>query len=208
MGHVATFLGVSLIVIVTPGPDTALTIRNTLFGGRSGGVATAGGVASGQATWALFTAAGVAGLLRVSQPAFVALRIAGASYLVFLGLQGLLAARRARAAHVARRDGTRPSVRAAVAYRQGLISNLSNPKMVVFFVSLLPQFSGPHASFATVLMLGIAFCVMTLCWLSAYALVVAKAGDFLRRGKLRRLLDAVTGAVLIALGLRLVTETS
>jgi threonine/homoserine/homoserine lactone efflux protein len=99
-------------------------------------------------------------------------------------------------------------MRAAVAYRQGLISNLSNPKMVVFFVSLLPQFSGPDAAFTTVLTLGIVFCLMTLGWLSAYALVVAKSADFLRRGKIRRLLDAATGAVLVALGLRLVTETS
>lgn len=205
MGHFATFLGISLIVIVTPGPDTALTIRNSLFGGRRG-IATAAGVASGQAAWAIFTAAGVAALLRASQPAFVALRIAGAAYLVFLGAQGLLAALKAHSAHSARSEGSRRNLPAAVAYRQGLISNLSNPKMIVFFISLLPQFSGPHAGFTTVLMLGTVFCLMTLCWLSAYALVVAKAGDFLRRGKVRRLLDAATGAVLIALGLRLVTE--
>ena len=94
-GQVAAFLGVSLLVIVTPGQDTALTIRNALAGGRRGGVFTALGVVSGQLTWALAASAGLAALLVASQPAFTALRLAGAAYLVLLGLQ-LLAYRIAR----------------------------------------------------------------------------------------------------------------
>jgi len=95
-GQGAAFLGVSLLVIVTPGQDTALTIRNTLAGGRRGGVFTALGVVSGQLTWALATSAGLAAVLVASQPAFTALRLAGAVYLVLLGLQALVAAVRAR----------------------------------------------------------------------------------------------------------------
>jgi threonine/homoserine/homoserine lactone efflux protein len=95
-GHLLAFLAVSAIVIITPGPDTALTLRNTLFGGRHAGTATAGGVATGQASWTVCTAAGVAALLRAWQPAFMVLRIAGAAYLVFLGLQGLVGALGAR----------------------------------------------------------------------------------------------------------------
>src|ERR1043166_2504971 len=134
LGHFAAFLGVSLVVIVTPGQDTALTIRNTLSGGRRDGTRTAFGVASGQVTWALAASAGVSALLLASKPVFTALRIAGAAYLVFLGAQALLAAVRGRtAAHTAPRG--------SAAYRQGLLSNLGNPKMVVFFTSLLPQFA-------------------------------------------------------------------
>ena len=91
-GHALAFLGVSLVVIVTPGQDTALTIRNTLFGGRRGGVLTALGVISGQLTWALAASAGLAAVLLASRPVFVGLRLAGAAYLVLLGAQALLSA--------------------------------------------------------------------------------------------------------------------
>jgi threonine/homoserine/homoserine lactone efflux protein len=193
---VLAFLGVSMIVIATPGPDTALTIRIALFRGRSAGVLTAAGVASGQAVWALCTAAGLAALLQASQPAVVALRIAGAAYLVYLGLRALVDTVRG-ASHDARRGR-------GSAYRQGLLSNLGNPKMAVFFVSLLPQFASP--SFGGLLALGLIFCALTFTWLSAYAFVVARVGDVLRHTRVRRVLDAVTGAVLVALGLRVATE--
>ena len=96
----------------------------------------------------------------------------------------------------------------AAAYGQGLLSNLGNPKMAAFFTSLLPQFApgGGDASFLGLLALGLLFCAMTLLWLSAYAVAVARAGDVLRRTGIRRALDAVTGAVLVAFGLRLATE--
>ena len=192
----AAFLGVSAIVIATPGPDTALTIRNTLLGGRRAGIFTALGVSTGQATWTLATAAGIAALLAASEPAFLAVKIIGSAYLVWLGLQALLAAVRGH---------KRPPVRAQErsAFRQGLLSNLGNPKMAAFFPSLLPQFAG---SFSLLLALGLTFCLMTLVWLSAYAVVVARAGDFLSRTAVRRAVEAVTGAVLVALGLRLATE--
>ena len=202
MMHAAAFLGVSAVVIVLPGPDTALTIRNALLGGRAGGIATAAGVATGQAVWTLAAAVGVAALLRASEPAFVAVRIAGAAYLAWLGAVALLAAvRGSRAVHAV---GGRPPARVSSAYRQGVLSNLGNPKMAVFFTSLLPQFGG--TSFAALLGLGLVFCSMTLVWLAGYGVVVARAGDVLRRSRVRRALDGVTGAVLIAFGLRLATE--
>jgi threonine/homoserine/homoserine lactone efflux protein len=196
LAQLLAFLGVSAIVIATPGPDTALTIRNTLMGGRRAGIFTALGVSSGQAVWTLATAAGIAALLAASEPAFLVVKIAGSAYLVWLGLQAILAAVRG---HV------RPAVRAprSSSFRQGLLSNLGNPKMAAFFPSLLPQFGG---SFSLLLALGMAFCLMTLAWLTAYAIVVARAGDFLSRSAIRRWVEAVTGAVLVALGLRLATE--
>jgi threonine/homoserine/homoserine lactone efflux protein len=191
------FFGVSALVIVTPGQDTALTIRNTLRGGRRGGVLTACGVATGQCAWALATSAGLAALLVASEPSFRALRWLGVSYLVYLGLSSLhRAVRRERASNTVLLRKTRP-------YRQGVLSNLGNPKMAVFFSSLLPQFA--H-SFAGLLVLGLVFATMTLTWLSAYAFAVARAGDVLRRPAVRRVIDAVVGAVLVAFGVRLATE--
>jgi threonine/homoserine/homoserine lactone efflux protein len=192
--HLAAFLGVSLLVIVTRGQDTALTIRNTLLGGRRGGVRTAAGVAAGQATWTLAASAGVVALLRASEPAFVAVRLVGAAYLVYLGLQTLLRRGEVPA-------GVGGSSRRA--FRQGLLSNLGNPKMAVFFTSLLPQFG---SSFSALVALGLVFCSLTFLWLSGYAWAVARAGDVLRRPRIRRALDRVTGVVLVGFGLRLAAE--
>jgi threonine/homoserine/homoserine lactone efflux protein len=199
-GSLAAFFAVSAIVIVTPGQDTALTIRNSLFGGRSGGLATALGVSAGQAVWTLTASAGLAALLVASEPAFVALKLLGAAYLVYLGAQSLLSAVRGRHRP---HSGVR-TASAGRAFRQGLLSNLGNPKMAVFFSSLLPQFGG--TSFVSLCSLGLVFCTMTLVWLSAYAVVVARAGDVLRRPRVRRVLDAVTGIALTVFGIRLATE--
>jgi threonine/homoserine/homoserine lactone efflux protein len=200
LGEAAAFLAVSALVIVTPGQDTALTIRNTLGGGRRGGVFTAAGVASGQAVWSVATAAGLAAVLLASEAVFDALRLLGAAYLVFLGAQALWGAVRG---HV-RTAGAPSRVGPAVAFRRGLVSNLGNPKMAVFFTSLLPQFGG--TSFATLLALGLVFCSMTFVWLTGYAVVVARMGDVLRRTGVARALDAALGVVLVALGLRVATE--
>jgi threonine/homoserine/homoserine lactone efflux protein len=203
MAELAAFLGISALVICTPGQDTALTIRNTLVGSRRGGLLTALGVSSGQAVWAVATSAGVAALIVASEPVFLALKLAGAAYLVYLGCQALWSA------VVGSHGNHAPGGRAAAnpgrrAYRQGVISNLGNPKMAVFFTSLLPQFAPTGGgAFAVLLALGLVFCLLTLVWLSLYAVVVARVGDVLRRSPVRRVLDAITGAVLVALGIRL-----
>jgi threonine/homoserine/homoserine lactone efflux protein len=206
--HLVAFLGIAVLVIVTPGPDTALTIRNTLSGGRRGGLGTALGVATGQAVWTVATSAGVAALLVASASAFAALRLAGAGYLVWLGAQALWASARVgvEAEREAGLGGSR-RLRPSAAFGQGVLSNLANPKMAVFFTSLLPQFVPTgKATFSVLLALGLLFCAMTLGWLAAYAAVVARAGDILRRLGVRRLIEAVTGLALLALGARLALE--
>jgi threonine/homoserine/homoserine lactone efflux protein len=196
MAELLAFVGVAVIVIVTPGQDTALTIRNTLAGGRRAGIRTAAGVVCGQAVWALAASAGIAALLVASEPAFVALKVLGAAYLAYLGAQALLAAMWPRAGV---RVPARPAARGRE-LRQGLLSNLGNPKMAVFFSSLLPQFGD---SFHALLGLGLLFCALTMVWLSAYAAALARAGAVLRRPRVRRAIDAVTGTALVALGIRL-----
>jgi threonine/homoserine/homoserine lactone efflux protein len=100
-----------------------------------------------------------------------------------------------------------PTLAGPRAFRQGLVSNLGNPKMVVFFSSLLPQFAPVDgSSLVPMLGLGFVFCSMTLLWLTAYATVQAKAGAALQSPAIRRTLDVVTGAIIVALGLRLATE--
>jgi threonine/homoserine/homoserine lactone efflux protein len=200
------FLGVSLLVICTPGQDTALTISNTLLGGRRGGAATALGVSAGQATWTVATSAGLAVILMASGPLFTAIRLAGAAYLVYLGLRSIL--RAARPVDSPREPSTAPNhrLRSSSAFWQGLLSNLSNAKMVAFFISLLPPFAGPHPSFVLLLLLGLNFSVLTLAWLVGYSFAVDRVGRLLSRTSARRVLDGVVGAVLVGLGLRLGAE--
>ena len=205
MADVAGFVALAVVIIVTPGPDTALTIRNTLIGGRPAGIATAVGVALGQTTWSIATSAGVSALIAAAEPAFIALKLAGAAYLIFLGAQSLWSAlrRETERSHPIAERRPRGS-----ALRQGVISNLTNPKMAVFFPSLLPQFVSPGAaSFAMLLALGLLFCCMTLIWLAGYAFAVARAGDVLRRSRVRRAIEGATGAVLVAFGVRVAAST-
>jgi threonine/homoserine/homoserine lactone efflux protein len=196
MAHAAGFLLLAAIMICTPGPDTALTVRNTLVGGRPNGVRTAAGIASGLAVWTLAASVGVAALVAAWQPLFDAVRLAGAVYLAWLGVHALLAAIRGRGP-----DGRRS--RGAGGYRQGLLSNLGNPKVAVFFTSLLPQFA---SSFGGLVALGLAFCGLTAVWMTAYAFAVARARRALLRPRIQRALDAVTGLTLVAFGARLATE--
>jgi threonine/homoserine/homoserine lactone efflux protein len=201
------FIGVSLVVIVTPGPDTALMLRNTLLGGRRAGLLTAAGVASGQACWTLAASAGIAALLAASEPVFLAVKLAGAAYLVVLGAQALRVA--LRRAPLTGDDAGPGQQRLApwIAYRQGLVSDLGNPKMAAFFTSLLPQFAPTHGSrFVTLAGLGLLFCVLTFTWLAIAAALSAKVGDVLRRERVRRAVEGVTGAVLMGLGVRIALE--
>jgi threonine/homoserine/homoserine lactone efflux protein len=202
------FLGVSVVVICTPGQDTALTIRNTLLGDRRAGIATAAGVSAGQAVWTIAASLGLTAILLASETVFIAIRLAGAAYLVYLGVHALWAAIRppadaARAETTGRSVGLLP----VMALRQGILSNLGNPKMAIFFTSLLPQFVAPgEAAFAGMLGLGLTFVGMTFAWLTLYAVVVDRAGRYLRRGPVRRMFDAVSGALLVAFGIRLATD--
>lgn len=191
-----------MVVICTPGQDTALAIRNTLLGGRSAGAATAGGVATGQAVWTIATSAGLAVVLMASAPLFFAIRLAGAAYLVYLGVRAILLPTRSGGGGRA----TGGAIMRRTAFLQGLLSNLSNAKMVAFFIGLLPPFAGPHPSFVLLLALGLNFCVLTLAWLVAYAFAVERLSGWLRRNRVRRALDLALGSVLVVLGVRVGRE--
>jgi threonine/homoserine/homoserine lactone efflux protein len=208
-GSLVAFLGISILVIATPGPDTAVTIRNTLLGGRPAGIATALGVSTGQSIWAFATAAGLVALLVASEPLFLAVKYIGAAYLLWLGFQSLRGAfRPAAQADVSQQHRQAvPTLRPRTAFRQGLLSDLGNPKMAAFFTSLLPQFApADGASVAGLAALGLLFSLMTLLWLIAYAMAIARISNLLRRPPIRRTLDGIAGAALIALGLKLAAE--
>lgn len=206
--RLGAFVAISSLLIVVPGPDMALVTRNALLGGRRSGISTGLGAVLGLLVWTLAASLGVAALLRASEPAFVALKLAGGAYLVYLGVRSLAAALRRRS-DPPDLAGMRSESRLPpfVALRQGLLSNLGNPKIAVFFTSFLPQFVPTHhATFASFLLLGLLFSLLGLVWLTLFSIVVARVGDLLRRPRVRRMLDAVTGTVLVAFGIKLATE--
>lgn len=205
--HLLVFIGVAAIVIIVPGPDTAVVTKNVLVHGRRAALGTSLGVSAGLSVWTIAAAVGAASVLRASAVAFTVLKLAGALYLIWLGLQALRAAGHAAAGEQAAAAGTRPAMSALGGFRQGFLSDLANPKIGIFFTSLLPQFVDPGRSILLpFLALGAVFVLMTVLWLGFYCLIAARAADTLRRPRVRAALDRVTGVVLIAIGLRLATE--
>jgi threonine/homoserine/homoserine lactone efflux protein len=201
------FLGISVLVIVTPGPDTAMTIRGVMLGGRHGGIATAAGVALGQIIWALATAAGLVAVLLASEPVFQAVKLLGAAYLVYLGARMLWSAWRQTCPSEATIMIGRAKTSPLALFRQGLISDLGNPKMAVFFASILPQFaSAGQGMFSELALLGIVFSGLTFLWLCLYAVALARLGHFLGRPRIKRSFEAIMGGLLMALGIRLEAE--
>ena len=135
------FIGVAALVIVIPGPDTAVVTKNVLVHGRRAAFGTSMGVSAGLSVWTLAAAVGVASVVRASAVAFTVLKLVGALYLVWLGLQALRAA--GRPASGPRRTANKPAMGALGGFRQGFLSDLANPKIGIFFTSLLPQFVDP-----------------------------------------------------------------
>jgi threonine/homoserine/homoserine lactone efflux protein len=190
------FVGAAVLIALTPGADTALVVRNALVAGAPAARRTALGSTSGLLVWGAASACGIAAVLAASAAVFTTVKLAGAAYLIWLGLQAILRAG-AHAPEERRARGGSP-------FRQGLLCNLLNPKAGVFFTALLPQFVSPQdpVLLVSLLMTAIA-AVASLTWLSVYAALVPRAGDVLRRPPVRRALDRLTGVVLIGLGVRL-----
>lgn len=197
------FLVVAAIVVLTPGVDMALVTKNALLQGREAAQAAALGINLGILFWTIAAAVGLAAVIAASAVAFTAIKLAGALYLVYLGVRALLASRHMTATIS---SGRRPLTTAA-AFRQGVASNLLNPKIAVFFTSLLPQFVDQgHATARDLLLLGALFNAMGVVWLLTYAALAARGRGLLLQPRVKRASERVTGVAFIALGTRLALE--
>jgi len=204
--HLWAFIPIAAVVIVAPGPDTVIVTKNALVHGRAAALGTSLGVNTGLMVWTVAAALGVAAVVRSSSVAFTTLKIAGAAYLIWIGAHSLRTAGRAIAAPEAA-SARRRVLSPAGGFRQGLLSNLGNPKIAVFFTALLPQFVAPHGGvLVPSLVLGGLFVAMTLTWLSGYALLAARASSVLTRPRVKAALDRISGVVLIGFGVRLALE--
>ncbi|GIF15419.1 LysE family translocator [Actinoplanes teichomyceticus] len=201
-GQVAAFAGVIALAAASPGPDFAVVVRRSVVAGRRHGVVAGLGVATGVFVWSVAAAMGVAAVLRASAVAFTVVRLVGAAYLLWLGVSALLAARRGGGATgIPTEGGTR--ARLGVSFRDGVLCNILNPKCGVFFMAVLPQFVPMDGHPTDVLLLSSVAVAVTVAWFTVVATLVAALRRALARPRVRRALDALTGAVLVSLGLRL-----
>src|SRR5215212_9106384 len=201
------FLVASVLVTVIPGADMALITRQVLVGGPALAQKTIFGNLTGLLVHGVALAAGLSALLVASATAYTVVKLAGAAYLVWLGIQTIMASRRPAVTPGAAPATGAPAVTPRRAYVQGLVSTVLNPKPALFFLTFLPQFIDPDRSvLAQTLFLTLIHVVVGLIWLTIYAHLVNRAREALTRDRVRRWLERSTGAVLIALGLRVAVE--
>lgn len=199
-----SFLLFAVVLVIVPGPDFAIVTRNTIAGGRRRGSWSAAGVTTSNAVQGVAAAAGLGALITRAQPLFQAIKWAGIAYLLFLGVQAL------RSAWVGRYTdpgaGEAAPAAAVAGWRQGFVSNITNPKVLVFYLAVLPQFLGPDAPLGALLVLALSHAVLSLLYLLAVVAGLNRARRVLSRRRVRRAIDAATGTALIGFGARLATE--
>jgi threonine/homoserine/homoserine lactone efflux protein len=202
--HYWLFIATAVLLVITPGQDTFFILGRSLSGGRAAGVAAALGISAGTVVHTFAAALGLSALLATSQYAFTAVKLAGAAYLIYIGVRAL----------VTRTNGLPGGEMGNgnggnwPAFRQGIVTNLLNPKVALFFLALMPQFidAGSSQKVAAFLVLGLSFVTLGVIWCVVLAIAAAKLrGAFLRRPSMANTLNKIAGAMFIALGLRLAT---
>ncbi|WP_328339936.1 LysE family translocator [Streptomyces violaceus] len=195
--HLLAAVGVLAVLTMVPGPDMAVVTKRAVACGWRDGLRTVGGITAGLLVWGVLTVVGLAAVLAASATAYTVVKLVGAAYLVALGIQSLLGSRKTRARE---QGGAAP---AGNPWRTGLVSNVFNPKIAVFYTGLLPTLAptglSPHAGMALLVLLHAG---LTVLWLSGYVALLSKARTFFERPTVRRAMDRVTGVVLIGFGVK------
>jgi threonine/homoserine/homoserine lactone efflux protein len=198
LASLATFSVASVLIILLPGPDTLVVVRNLVRGGRRTGLRAVLGVLSGLTVWVATAALGLSAVLRASHDAYLGLRIGGAIYLIYIGVRSLWT-----------RGETAVSRRRLVGtgYTAGLLTDLLNPKVGVFFVTFLPGFV-PHGYSVgwTSLLFGVIFVVLTAIYFGILLIASEPVMRWMATAQIRRRMDRGTAVVLIGFGVRLALE--
>jgi len=202
--HYWLFIATAVLLIITPGQDTFFILGRSLSGGRAAGVAAALGISTGTVVHTIAAALGLSALLATSPYAFMAVKFAGAAYLIFIGVRALLS----RASGLPGQEAPGEIDGRRSAFRQGVLTNLLNPKVALFFLALMPQFidAGSNRKVGAFLVLGLTFVTLGVIWVVMLAVAAAKLRSaFLRRPSMATVLNKVAGTVFVALGLKLAT---
>jgi len=201
------FLAFAIVLVLVPGPDFAVVTKNTLAAGSWRGRWASVGVACSNAVQGTAAAAGLGALIVRAQPLFEAVKWAGVAYLMYLGVQALRSAARGQYPPLDADGGPPRTGGAALAgWRQGFLSNITNPKVLVFYLAVLPQFLPAQAGVAVLLLFALSHAVLSLGYLLLLTMTLQRARRILERRRVRRALDATTGAVLLGFSVRLAAE--
>ena len=194
-------LGVLALLTISPGADMALIARVTIARGRRAAFLTSLGICTGLLVHASASALGLSVILATSAEAFTVVKLLGAAYLVYLGARSL------RDSFHEAPEAPAVALRARASYLQGLLNNVLNPKVAVFYLTFLPQFIDPSGNvLAQSLLFAFAHSLMGIAWLAFYAYLLARLSRAFARYGVRRWLERVTGVVLVGLGARLAFE--
>ncbi|MBI3209431.1 MAG: LysE family translocator [Candidatus Solibacter usitatus] len=198
------FLGLAAVLTLTPGADTALVMRSTLGRGRNAAVLTVCGICLGCLVHSIASALGLSIILRQSAAAFETMKIAGAAYLAWLGAKSLWAVWKGELGAALPLDARQIDGGRWASFSEGLFTNLLNPKVALFYLTLLPQFVIPEGNaLLQSVTLASVHIVMGFLWLSAVAYFLDRTTAWVTRRPVRLSLEAITGMLLIGLGIRL-----
>ncbi|SEO76307.1 LysE family translocator [Trujillonella endophytica] len=201
MSGYGSFLAFAAVLVLVPGPDTAVVVRSTLTGGRRRGTWSALGITASNAVQGTAAAAGLAAVVVRAEPLFQAIRWAGIAYLTYLGVQSLRSALRGR--YPASDEGASVAGVAVRGFRQGFLSNITNPKVLAFYLAVLPQFLGEAAAVPVLLAFALTHAVIGLAWSLVLVTGLHRSRAVLDRRSVRRSMDALTGCALLGFGARL-----
>lgn len=204
MTSVSLFIIACVLLIILPGPDTAIVTKNTVIGGRKGGMQTMIGSCVGLSLHTIAAVAGLSAIIVKSAFAFTVIKYVGAVYLCYLGVRTLM---NMRAKKNQVDEEVLVEAKGNSYFKQGFITNIKNPKVAVFFLTFLPQFLAPGAdAFWAFFVMGILYTVLTLAWFFFYVVLLDKIRTFMKRPSTQAMIEMVTGIVLIGFGIKLAFE--
>lgn len=196
-----------ILLIILPGPDTAITTKNTITFGRSGGIKTMFGSCCALLIHTSAAVVGLSAIIVKSALLFSVFKYVGAVYLVYLGIKTLLALRVREEASTTSERRTNSKYESKSCFKQGFLTNILNPKVAVFFLTFMPQFlNSSNNTFIPFLIMGITYTVLTTVWFLFYIYLINQISTFMKKPKTQTFIEGMTGTILIGFGIKLALE--
>jgi RhtB (resistance to homoserine/threonine) family protein len=204
MNNFYLFIIMSILLIILPGPDTAMITKNTLSHGKMGGMKTLFGSSCGLLIHTFAAVVGLSAIIVKSALIFSIFKYVGAIYLIYLGIKSLWALRK--------KDGNnevevKSQYENKSVFKQGFLTNVLNPKVAVFFLTFLPQFvDAGSKTLIPFLIMGITYTLLTAVWFLFYVFLLNKISSFMKKSKTQAIIEGITGTILIGFGIKLALE--
>lgn len=201
------FVTMCILLIILPGPDTAIATKNTLTIGKKGGLLTISGTCCALIFHTLAAVVGLSAIIAKSAFVFSILKYIGGAYLIYLGVKSFISMRKLKKGLVTSEKAEETKVEERPCFKQGFLTNLLNPKVAIFFLTFLPQFvDANNASFLPFVWMGLTYLVLTAVWFIFYILLLNAIRSFMMKPQTQLAIEGMTGAVLVGFGIKLALE--